>query len=245
MEQSAGLIHSVETFGTVDGPGIRYIIFLQGCPLHCKYCHNRDTWQQQAGRRMTAREVVTDVKRYQNFYSSSGGGLTASGGEPLLQTRFVTEVFEGIRELRLNTALDTSGFVHPTGLEELLQLTDLVLLDIKAVDPQEHEQLTGSTNTSILNFARHLESLGKPMWIRHVLLPGVNDDHLHLQQLADLLKDFTNVSKVELLGYHKLGVSKWQACGQEDPLADVPAATSMEVFQAMAYLKNLGLKNLS
>lgn len=191
---------------------------------------------------MTAGEVVTDVKRYQSFYSSSGGGLTASGGEPLLQPRFVTEVFAGIRALGLNTALDTSGFVHPPGLDELLQETDLVLLDIKAVDPQEHEQLTGGTNTGILEFARKLESLGKPMWIRHVLLPGINDDHHHLRRLAELLSSFANITKVELLGYHKLGVGKWQACGKEDPLAEVPAATSTAVSQATIFLKTLGVK---
>lgn len=238
---STARIHSVETFGTVDGPGIRYVIFFQGCPLQCKYCHNRDTWDARTGEEITLDAVISDVKKYLRFYQSSGGGLTASGGEPTVQADFVTQLFAAIKGLGLNTALDTSGYVPEAGLDDLLAVTDLVLLDIKAVDPQEHQKLTGVTNERILKFADLLKEINKPVWVRHVLLPNVNDDSEHLTALANLVKSYPNTVKIELLGFHKLGVHKWEACGDTDPLNQVPAATLEVVDKARQFLRAQGL----
>lgn len=236
-----GRVHSVETFGTVDGPGIRYVIFMQGCPLKCVYCHNRDTWDIREGNKTTAEEILLDVKKYIDFYRSTGGGITASGGEPALQPEFVTAIFKGVKEMGLNTALDTSGYVSPEKVASILAVTDLVLLSIKAMDPSEHKALTGVTPEKIIKFAEHLKGLKKPVWIRYVLIPGINDSEKKLNSLAGFIKGLDNVKKIEILGYHKLGTQKWISCGQEDPLAHIQAADANDVARATTLLRNLGL----
>ncbi len=236
-----GFIHSVETFGTVDGPGIRYVLFLQGCPLRCKYCHNRDTWDIRLGQEITFEEVIEDIKKYLSFYKNSGGGITVSGGEPTLQIDFVTEVLRGAKKLGLNTVLDTSGFTSIKKAKELLAEVDLVLLDIKAVDSAKHKELTGVDNEKILSFARYLAEISKPVWVRYVLIPEINNSEKDLEFLAQTLNGLANIEKVELLGYHKMGAEKWQVCGEEDPLAHIQAASKEDITEAKAFLKTKGI----
>ena len=174
MTEIKGRIHSFESFGTVDGPGVRYVVFMQGCPLKCKYCHNRDTREYSLGKKYLVDDIVNQIKRYV-AYMGKDGGVTVTGGEPLLQIEFVTELFKKLKENNIHTALDTSGFVNTEKLGELLKYTDLVLLDIKHMDLDEHLKLTGVSNEKIKAFAKYLSDNGIPMWIRHVLVPGITD----------------------------------------------------------------------
>src|SRR5690606_18796532 len=170
-----GRIHSLETFGTLDGPGIRFVLFMQGCALQCQFCHNPDSWNTRAGKLVTIDEVVAEIEPYLPYYRPNGGGVTVSGGEPTLQASFVAKLFKAVKALGLTTAIDSSGFCEPSHAEELLSVTDLVLLDLKEIHPERHEALTGQPNDRILRFARHLSEQGKRMWIRHVLVPGITD----------------------------------------------------------------------
>lgn len=239
-----GNIHSVETFGTVDGPGIRYVLFLQGCPLRCKFCHNPDTWEHGQGMEMNSDQVIADINQYRQFYHSSGGGVTASGGEPTLQPEFVEAVFHGVKKLGLNTALDTSGFVQVSKIEGLLKLTDLVLLDIKETGHEEHIELTGVDIKPVKNFAYELERRKTPIWVRHVVIPGMTDSLEKIHRLGEFLKEFTVVERIELLGYHKMGSHKWELKGCPDPYSDIPAASAGQVEKAKEVLRKLGLKNV-
>ncbi|MFD1175389.1 pyruvate formate-lyase-activating protein [Paenibacillus puldeungensis] len=225
MEQQEGRIHSIETSGMVDGPGIRYVVFMQGCLLRCQYCHNPDTWTLGKGRIVTVRELVDEIQGYLPFLKFSGGGITVSGGEPLLQVDFLLTLFRTLkRELGIHTAIDSSGgcftrhshFFEP--LQELMKYTDLVLLDLKQIDPQKHIALTGKPNEHILDFARYLSDAGIPVWIRHVLVPGISDDEADLRKLADFIKTLRNVERVEILPYHEMGKFKYEELGIEYPL---------------------------
>ena len=242
--ESVGFVHSVETFGTVDGPGTRYVVFFQGCPLRCKFCHNRDTWNQAQGRRVTVTELLLEFNEYQDFYRRTGGGMTASGGEPTLQADFVTELFQGVKNSGLNTALDTSGYINESEINPLLAVTDLVLLGLKAVDSQEHRELTGVSNEKTVSFVKYLREVNKPVWLRYVILPGINDDFAHAERLADFVRGFANIERVELLGYHKLGVHKWELCGNEDPLNHIAPADQNRVESFRRSLSNLGIKEI-
>lgn len=232
-----GNVHSIETFGTVDGPGIRYVVFTQGCMLRCQYCHNADTWEIGKGNVMSVDEIVSDLESYLPFIEASGGGITVSGGEPLLQTEFVTELFRACKRRGIHTTLDSSGGCYSADpafqakLDELMKVTDLVLLDLKHIDDKAHRKLTGKSNAQILAFARYLSDRDVPVWIRHVLVPGVTDAAEDLQRLADFIRTLGNVRKVEVLPYHKLGVYKWQALGLKYPLEHVepPTAESVEL----------------
>lgn len=237
-----GFVHSVETYGTVDGPGTRYVVFFQGCPLQCKFCHNRDTWNQAQGRKVTVKELLTEFTEYQDFYRRTGGGMTASGGEPTLQADFVTELFRGVKEMGLNTALDTSGYVNVDDVKALLGVTDLVLLGLKALNSQEHKQLTGVTNEKTLVLANYLCELKKPVWLRYVLLPEINDSQTHAAGLADFIKRLANVERLELLRYHKLGVHKWELCGEEDPLKHISPPDQNQAKAFIRRLSELGVK---
>lgn len=239
-----GNVHSVETFGTVDGPGIRYVIFLQGCPLRCKFCHNPDTWERGKGIEMDSDQVLREVSQYRQFYHSSGGGVTASGGEPTLQPEFVEALFHGVKKLGLNTALDTSGFVEIDRVEDLLKLTDLVLLDIKETGQEEHIELTGVDIKPVRNFIFELERRGKPVWVRHVVIPGVTETPDKIRRLGEFLKEFTVIERIELLGYHKMGSHKWGLKGCQDPYSAIPAASPEQVERAKEVLRQLGLKNV-
>jgi len=236
MSEIKGRIHSFESFGTVDGPGIRYVIFMQGCPLRCKYCHNRDTREFSLGKKYAVSEVVEKVEKYK-AYMGNDGGVTVTGGEPLLQIDFLIELFKRLKQINIHTALDTSGFTEPTDrLNELLKYTDLVLLDIKHVYDQEHRELTGVSNEKIKKFAKYLSDNGKPMWIRHVLVPGITDSEEHLNSLKELISTLKTVQKIEVLGYHTMGVTKWEYCEEEYPLKGVPAATAEDVKRAKEIL---------
>ena len=234
-----GRIHSFESFGTVDGPGIRFVVFLQGCPMRCKYCHNPDTWATGVGTEYSAEQVAKNALRYKNYFSN-GGGVTVSGGEPLLQTGFVKELFTILKANAIHTALDTSGTVYSEGnkgeIDELLKVTDLVLLDIKHINPQEHKALTGRDNKNILAFAHHLSDIGKPMWIRHVLVPGITDNDEYLKELSTFISSLKTVEKVEVLPYHTMGVVKYEKLGVDYPLKGVQPPTAERVKNAKQIL---------
>lgn len=231
-----GRIHSFESLGAVDGPGIRYVIFMQGCPLRCKYCHNRDTREYSFGVKYTVDEIVERIKRYV-AYMGEDGGVTITGGEPLLQIEFVTQVFKKLKELDIHTCLDTSGFVQTEKLNDLLKYTDLVLLDIKHLNNEEHIKLTGVSNEKVKQFAKHLSDNGIPMWIRHVLVPGITDSEEHLKELKEFIKTLKTVEKVEILAYHTLGKHKWEISEEEYPLEGVPEATAEDVQRAKNILE--------
>lgn len=236
MDKIKGRIHSFESFSTLDGPGIRFVIFMQGCPLRCKYCHNRDTRDPKLGDVYTVDEVVNKIVNYKEYIEKSGG-VTVSGGEPLLQIDFVIELFKKLKKQGIHTALDTSGFIETEKLKELLDYTDLVLLDLKAIEDDTHKDLIGVSNEKILKFAKHLSDKQIPMWIRHVLVPGITDSEEHLTKLNSYIKTLKNVEKVEVLGYHFLGKEKWELMGEKHPLEGIPEATDEEVKRAQKLLK--------
>jgi pyruvate formate lyase activating enzyme len=237
-----GNIHSIETFGTVDGPGIRYVIFTQGCLLRCQFCHNADTWEIGTGKQMSVSEIIDDLKTYLPFIEASGGGITVSGGEPLLQIPFLIELFKECKKLGIHTTIDSSGgcFSHAehfqTNLKELLTYTDLILLDIKHIDRKKHISLTGMANEHILEFAQFLSAQRIPVWIRHVLVPTISNDHADLKKLGEFIGTLNNVKKVEVLPYHKLGVYKWEALGMEYPLKDIEPPSEEETQLAYELL---------
>ena len=235
-----GKIHSFESFGTVDGPGIRFVVFMQGCPMRCQYCHNPDTWSCSAGKEYEAEEVASRVLKYKNYFTG-GGGVTVSGGEPLMQAQFVCELFTILKRSGINTALDTSGVLYnedePRAFDELLAVTDLVLLDIKHIDEAEHKKLTGHSNKNILAFARYLAQIGKSVWIRHVLVPGITDDDKYLYKLKEFISSLGNVSKVEVLPYHTMGAVKYKKLGIDYPLEGVQPPSPERVKNAKEILK--------
>lgn len=234
-----GRIHSFESFGTVDGPGIRFVVFMQGCPMRCKYCHNPDTWGFSGGTEYTAEQVAKNALRYKNYFAN-GGGVTVSGGEPLLQIGFVKELFSILKSNGIHTVLDTSGAVYSEDnkgeIDGLLSVCDLVLLDIKHIDPEEHKLLTARDNKNILTFAKHLSDIGKPMWIRHVLVPGITDDDKYLSELSTFIKSLKTVEKVEVLPYHTMGVVKYEKLGIPYPLEGVAPPTADRVKNAKQIL---------
>jgi len=230
---SKGRIHSMDTFGTVDGPGIRFVLFMQGCALQCGYCHNPDTWKTDGGQLLTVDEVLAEIEPYVPYYIRSGGGITVTGGEPTLQAPFVARLFrECKRRWGLHTALDSSGFCDPHHAEDLIAATDLVLLDLKLIDREGHIALTGQPNDRILNFAGWLADRNRNVWIRHVLVPGITDGYEDLNRLGAFIGGLGNVSKVELLPYHRMGVYKWAQLGRDYPLDGVPTPSEEEVRRA-------------
>lgn len=211
MNELIGKIHSVETLGTVDGPGIRFVVFMQGCPLKCKYCHNRDTWEINTGKAFTTDELIKKILRSRSYFEASGGGVTVSGGEPLLQVEFVTELFKKLKELNIHTAIDTAGSLPINDkIKWLLKYTDLVLLDIKHIDEEKAINLIGTSNKNNLNFAKYLSNNRIPMWIRQVLVPGITDDEKDLLKLKEFVSNLNSVKKFEILPYHNLGKFKWE-----------------------------------
>ena len=232
-----GYIHSTESFGTVDGPGVRFVIFLQGCPMRCQYCHNPDTWELNTGTQRTAQSLIRDFQRNAAYYAK--GGITVTGGEALLQIDFLLELFGLAKEKGIHTCLDTSGITyHPDNtahlekLDRLMALTDLVLLDIKHIDPAAHKALTGHDNGRILAYARYLADKKVPVWIRHVVVPGITDDPAALTRLGTFLSTLPNVQALDVLPYHVLGVSKYEELGIDYPLAGVEPATQAQAREA-------------
>lgn len=222
-----GYIHSFESFGSVDGPGVRFVVFVRGCSMRCKYCHNPDTWTM-GGETHTAAEVLQRAMRYKNYWGKEGG-ITVSGGEPMLQLDFVTELFTEAKAKGVNTCLDTSGIAfdpeHTEAVDQLLAVTDLVMLDIKHIDDEKHRELTGQSNKNILAFAKYLDSKNIPVWIRHVVVPGITLEEESLKKLGGFIGTLSNVKRVETLPYHSLARPKYEKLGITYPLEDTPDAT--------------------
>ena len=241
---SKAFIHSTESFGSVDGPGIRFLIFMQGCHMRCRYCHNPDTWKDgsvDCGSVTTVSELLDKAERYRSYWGPEGG-ITVSGGEALLQIDFLIELFEEAHRRGINTCLDTAAqpFSHEepffSKFERLMQSTDIVLLDIKHIDDERHRWLTGHGNAAILDCARYLSDIHKPVWIRHVLVPGITDDDTQLMRLRQFIDTLQNVQRVEVLPYHTLGTFKWQKLGIPYTLTEVSAPTAEQVKHAEAIL---------
>lgn len=240
-----GRINSVETFGLADGPGVRYVVFLQGCNMRCKYCHNPETWAADQGQELPAQAVFDRAFRYRNYWEKNGdlnGGITVSGGEPLLQIEFVTELFEIAKAHGVHTVLDTSGSVFTRSepffgrFERLMKSTDLVMLDIKHTDSRAHKALTGWGNEPVLDMFAYLSQIRKDMWIRRVLVPGITDDPDELGRLKRLIDSSSSVVKTEILPYHTLGLSKWKGLELDYPLNAVPTPTNEQIDKAKRIL---------
>lgn len=233
-----GMIHSVESCGTVDGPGIRFIVFTQGCPLRCQYCHNVDTWEFGCGQRVSADEVVKEAISYRSFFEATGGGITFSGGEPLAQPEFLEAALTEAKRHGLHTVIDTAGSVVPKNIDAILDATDLVLLDIKHIDDAACRVLTGRSNANTLAFAKRLAERNIPVWIRHVLVPGITMSEHFLRQTGEFIRTLGNVERVEVLPYHQLGVYKWENLGLAYPLTDVLPPSREETDAAQTLLES-------
>ena len=232
-----GYVHSTESFGTVDGPGVRFVIFLQGCPMRCKYCHNPDTWKMRSGSVRSPESLIKEYQRNAPYYSK--GGITVTGGEALMQIDFLLDLFRLAKEKGIHTCLDTSGITfrrdgssYSQKLDELMTLTDLVLLDIKHIDPVLHKELTGHDNARILAFARYLAEKKVPVWVRHVVVPGITDDPVYLSKLGAFIGTRPNVKALDVLPYHIMGVSKYKELGIPYPLEGVEPATVSQAKEA-------------
>ena len=232
-----GFVHSTESFGTVDGPGVRFVVFLQGCPMRCQYCHNPDTWKMNAGSVRSAQSLIAEYERNAPFYR--GGGITVTGGEALMQLDFLLELFRLAKQKKIHTCLDTSGVTYHPGksnyndkLDQLMEVTDLVMLDIKHIDPEGHKTLTGHDNAGILAFARYLDEKKIPVWIRHVVVPGITDDPALLTRLGEFLGTLSNVKALDVLPYHSMGKVKYESLGMEYPLKETKDATKEEAVAA-------------
>lgn len=232
-----GYIHSIETFGTVDGPGVRFVVFFQGCPMRCLYCHNPDTWQKHDGTLASSDDIINKMVRNREFYTT--GGITATGGEPLFQIDFLIELFEKAKSFSINTCLDTSGIVfNPDDkmlvkkFDKLIALTDLVMLDIKHIDDEQHKKLTGQSNKNILSFAEYLSKHKVDVRIRHVIVPGITDDTEELLCLGKFLSTLNNIKEIETLPYHSMGKFKYEKLGIKYPLFGLKDASIADAEKA-------------
>lgn len=239
-----GLVHSVETCGTVDGPGIRFIVFLSGCSLRCCYCHNPDTSFVRRGKTRTAGDVVDEIASYSGFLKNSGGGVTLSGGDPLFQADFATAILRGCKELGLHTALDTAGALGNLASEEMLADTDLVLLDIKAGTPEIYRRVTAGKLEATLEFARRLHALGKKAWLRYVLVPGLTDSGECIRNVAAFAQEVPIFERVDVLPFHKLGAFKWKELGLSDPLESTPEPEKESIAFAKSVFAEYGFTNI-
>ncbi|MBE7704905.1 MAG: pyruvate formate lyase-activating protein [Cyanobacteria bacterium SIG29] len=234
QKEILGNIHSLESMGTVDGPGIRLVVFLQGCPMRCQYCHNPDTWEYKDNKKISVKNVIEKYYNVKEFLKN--GGITVTGGEPLSQIGFVTELFKQAKKENIHTALDTSGILfnpeNTTKIDGLLKYTDLVLLDIKHINNEEHIKLTGFPNTNILEFAKYLSAINKPVWIRHVVIPTITYNTVYLKELGRFLAQLNNIKALDLLPYHTMAISKYENLKIEYPLKDVPAPKKEEIMDA-------------
>lgn len=228
-------VHSIESFGTLDGPGIRFVLFLQGCALRCKYCHNRDTWDFNGGELKSLDGIFEKILRYKNYIKN--GGVTITGGEPLLQADFIIELFKKLKKENIHTCIDTSGMFSLTNkIKELIDVTDLFLLDIKHIDPEKCKNLVGFSNENELNFAKYLSEISKPIWIRQVLVPGITDNKEDLIKLKKFVQSLKTVQKFEILPYHTHGKFKWENLGVSYELQDIKDATIEDVKRANVIL---------
>ncbi len=232
-----GRIHSLESFGTVDGPGVRFVVFVQGCPMRCAYCHNPDTWDMNGGTLMEPSYIIEQYERNISFYK--GGGITVTGGEPLMQVDFLLDLFTLAKKKNIHTCIDSSGIAYkPNGnpewlakLDKLMMLTDLVMLDIKHINPEKHKELTSQPNEGILAFAKYLDEKNVNMWIRHVIVPGVTDDDKYLYELGYFIGEFQNLKALDALPYHTMGENKYEKLGMEYKLKGVPAMEKKDLLE--------------
>jgi len=229
-----GKIHSFETMGALDGPGIRFIVFMQGCPLRCIYCHNPDTWNITLGEEMDSDEIVRRAKRFSSYFRLKGG-VTLSGGEPLQQAEFCKDIFMKLKENKIHTALDTSGCIFNENVRQLLEYTDLVILDIKHADPTKFKEITGQEIQNTLSFFEYVAKINVPLWIRQVIVPGLNDSYEDMVELSKLIRGIKAIERVELLPYHVMGVKKWSELGIEYKLTSVEEPT----LEKMDFLKEV------
>lgn len=236
-----GAVHSVESFGSVDGPGIRFIIFLQGCKMRCRYCHNPDTWDKHADNMKSADELLAQAIRFKSYWGKKGG-ITVSGGEALLQIDFLIELFKKAKSMGIHTCLDTAAqpFTRENPFfekfEKLMLYTDLILFDLKHINNEAHKKLTGWGNENIIDCSKYLSQIEKPVWIRHVLVPTITDKNEYLYELRDYLKTLNNIEKIEVLPYHALGVYKWEKLGIPYTLKEINAPTKEQVEKAQDIL---------
>jgi len=239
-----GRIHSFESLGTVDGPGIRFVIFMQGCPFRCLYCHNPDTWSFDSGNVYSVDEVFSKAKRYFPYFKNSGGGITVSGGEPFVQPEFITELFIKCKNEGIHTAIDTNGFTdsNSDAVNTLLDYTDLVLLDIKHIDNEKHKSLTGFSNEKVLKFAQHLNERKIPVWLRYVVVPGLTDFKPDIKKLSKFIEGLSNIEKIELLPFHKMGEYKWKNLDLDYKLYDTPPADEDHIEEVRKILFPVKLK---
>ena len=234
MSEVLGNIHSLESCGTVDGPGIRFVVFMQGCPMKYQYCHNPDTWTTEENKKFTTDEILTRFDKVKEFLKN--GGLTVTGGEPMMQMEFVTELFKKAQTKGIHTALDTSGVLfnrnHTEKVDELLKYTNLVMLDIKHIDDEEHKKLTGHSNKNILDFANYLSEKNIPMWVRHVVIPTITYNEEYLAQLGKFMHNLKNVKAIDVLPYHTMAIPKYESMGMDYPLKDIEPLTKDKAIKA-------------
>lgn len=237
-----GYVHQLESFGSVDGPGVRFIIFLSGCPLRCKYCHNPDTWDMNKGKLYSTDELLKEAITCKSYWGAKGG-ITVSGGEPLLQIDFLLELFQKAKEMGINTCIDTAGGPFTKEGEwfekfkKLMEVTDILLMDIKHINEDEHIKLTGHTGKNIIEMFRYLDEIKKPIWIRHVLVPGITDNDEYLTQTRDFIRTLSNVKRVEILPYHGLGAIKYKDMGLDYVLKDTDSPSEERVLNARKILE--------
>lgn len=236
-----GFVHSYETTGTVDGPGIRFVLFLMGCKLRCLYCHNPDSWDLSAGKKVSVDEVMAQILPYAGFLRSCGGGVTISGGEPMVQQKFLAKILRRCKEAGLHTAVDTAGFLGARMTDEAMHDTDLFLLDVKAWDPGVYKYLTGVELQPTLDFARRLADNGRATWLRFVLVPGLNDKPEDVDGLASFSADLGNIDRVDVLPYHTMGEAKWRAMGMEYKLHGTPAPSPQLINRVQEQFRAHGL----
>ncbi len=233
MSNLSGNIHSVETCGTVDGPGIRFVVFTQGCPMRCLYCHNPDSWSTGVNKELSVEEILNQYDSVKEFCK---GGITVTGGEPLLQIDFVTELFKIAKAKNIHTALDTSGILfnpdNTARMDDLMKYTDLVLLDIKHIDNDEHIKLTTQPNRNILEFAKYLSNIKKPAWIRHVVVPGINDKEEYFEKLGEFMGSLNNIKALDVLPYHDMAIPKYENLGIDYKLKGVPPLSKDDAIKA-------------
>lgn len=234
MTQILGNIHSIESCGTVDGPGIRFVVFFQGCPLRCMYCHNPDTWDFNVNKKMSTEEILQKYDSVKEFLKN--GGLTATGGEPTAQIDFLIELFKSAKAKNIHTTLDTSGILfnktNTAKYDELIKYTDLVMLDIKHIDPVAHHKLTGQSNVNVLDFARYLSAKKIPVWIRHVVVPNITYNKTYLAKLGEFLSALDNIQALDVLPYHDMAIPKYENMGKEYPLKGIPPLTKQQAMDA-------------
>lgn len=236
-----GRIHSLESCGTVDGPGVRFVVFMQGCVLRCQYCHNPDTWDTRKGMEYTPEQLMSEIKKYKSYMKFSGGGVTFTGGEPLLQSEFILEVAKLCKQEEISVALDTSGFIFNDVVKEILEYADIVLLDIKNYNPVVYREVTGVSLEPTLKFLDYLREKNINTWVRYVLVPGLTDNIDDIKELSKYLKEYPNVSKIELLGFHKMGEYKWKSLGLDYKLANTKEPEREVLKQVKSIFEESGI----